>query len=402
MLYSALTLFQAPLGLHLKMSDERKESASPAAFIREQLDARGMTQLDLAFVLGTNQQTVNHLAVGKRGVSAEMAKALGAAFDVPAAHILEMQKASELRAELERAKQPDASIARKARLMQTYPVREMIKRGWVDDDPKTLEAQVARFFGCSSVEDLPHLPRDMAHAAKKVSYWEQIPPPQFAWLLRVKQIADRLIVPVYSEAALRESLPKLRALMDRPESASRVPRIMQECGVRLVVVENLPGGKIDGVCFWTAGDASPVIGLSLRFDRIDNFWFVLRHEIEHVMRRDGVSTINVDTDICSESEEDRGLPECERSANDAASDFMVPRSKIESWIARKAPFYPERDLLAFATLQGVHAGIVAGQVRYRTKKFRLFKEHLVKIRSAVLATAVVDGWGDTYPTQDGE
>ncbi len=70
-----------------------------------------------------------------------------------------------------------------------------------------------------------------------------------------------------------------------------MPRILAECGVRLIIVEGLPNAKIDGVCFWL-DKVSPVIGLSLRFDQIDNFWFVIRHEIEHVLNKDGQDTRN--------------------------------------------------------------------------------------------------------------
>lgn len=65
-----------------------------------------------------------------------------------------------------------------------------------------------------------------------------------------------------------------------------MPRILAEAGVRLVFVEAMAGSKLDGACFWLTDD-QPVIGMSLRFDRMDNFWFVLRHEIEHVLQEDG-------------------------------------------------------------------------------------------------------------------
>ena len=70
---------------------------------------------------------------------------------------------------------------------------------------------------------------------------------------------------------------------------------MMECGVRYIIVEGLPGGKIDGVCFWL-DPRSPVIGMSLRFDRIDNFWLVLRHEIEHVLCGHGKSEPIIDVE----------------------------------------------------------------------------------------------------------
>ena len=91
------------------------------------------------------------------------------------------------------------------------------------------------------------------------------------------------------------------------------------------------------------------------------------------------------------------LPEEERQANAAASDFCVPAAKMESWIARKAPFFSERDLLGFAKLLTIHPGIVAGQLRSRTRRYQLFAKHLAKIRFALMPSAVVDGWGEVYP-----
>ena len=64
-----------------------------------------------------------------------------------------------------------------------------------------------------------------------------------------------------------------------------IPSILWKSGVRFVLVEALPGSKIDGVCVWI-GD-QPVIGMTLRLDRPDNFCFVLRHECEHILREDG-------------------------------------------------------------------------------------------------------------------
>jgi HTH-type transcriptional regulator/antitoxin HigA len=160
----------------------------------------------------------------------------------------------------------------------------MIRRGWLQDgDASLLQGQLSRFFEVQSPEDIPFL----AHAAKKSSYEEgDIRPAQLAWLFRVKQIARSVSVPAYSERALRKSVSRLATLLHAPEEARHVPKILTEAGVRVIFVEKLPQAVIDGVCFWLDTNA-PVIGMSLRYDRIDNFWFVLRHEIEHVLRKDG-------------------------------------------------------------------------------------------------------------------
>ena len=137
----------------------------------------------------------------------------------------------------------------------------------------------------------------------------------------------------------------------------------------------------------------------MRFDRIDNFWFVLRHEMEHVLQGHGRGGNPI---IDAELEGDRAgsgdhVPEEERIANAAASEFCVPQNMLESFIARKAPFFAERDILGFARTINVHPGLIAGQIQRRTARYDRFRNHLVKIRSIVAPGAIVDGWGDIAP-----
>jgi HTH-type transcriptional regulator/antitoxin HigA len=177
-----------------------------------------------------------------------------------------------------------------------------------------------------------------------------------------------------------------------------VPEILAKAGIRFVIVESLPSAKIDGVCFWLA-DNAPVIALTLRFNRIDNFWFVLRHEIEHVLNKDGQDGNPViDTELEGKNlGTDNSLPKEERLANAAAADFCVPSEKMDSFIARKKPFYYEKDVAAFAKLMNRHIGIVVGQMQFRMDRYDYLKRHLVKIRQFVLPGAIADGWGQTVP-----
>lgn len=360
----------------------------PGFFIREELEARGWTQRDLAYVLGCTDQAVNMIISGKRGISPEMAKALGQAFDVAAEFFVNLQKMYDL----SRAHDPDPGVQRRARLQNPFPVREMIRRGWLQDtDAALLEVQMARFFERATADDIPHLP----HAAKKTSYYEEIPAAQLVWLFRVRQIARSVTVTGrYSERSLQDGLAQLKQLIREPEETRRVPQILAQCGVRYILVEALPGGKIDGVCFWL-GPSAPVIGVSMRFDRIDNFWFVLRHEVEHVLRGHGRTQEIVDVDL--EGSQEGDLPEEERIANTAAADFCIPTAEMNSFIARKQPFFSERDIIGFARRLQVHPGIVVGQVQRRTGRFDLLRKHQVKCRQFVLPTAIVDGWGHVHP-----
>ena len=170
-----------------------------------------------------------------------------------------------------------------------------------------------------------------------------------------------------------------------------------ECGVRFTLVERLPNAKIDGVCFWL-DDISPVIGMTTRYDRINNFWFVLRHEIEHVLRMHGRKDAIVDSELEGErASTSSSLPEEERVANAAAVGFCVPVEKLDSFMARKHPFYYEKDVIAFARLISRHPGLVVGQMQFRMNRYDYLARYLVKIRHLVLPGSIADGWGQVVP-----
>jgi HTH-type transcriptional regulator/antitoxin HigA len=203
-----------------------------------------------------------------------------------------------------------------------------------------------------------------------------------------------MLVARYSPQALTGALGKLRQSMLAAEDVARVPRILMECGVRFVVVESLTSAKIDGVCFWL-NERSPVIAISLRYDRIDNFWFVLRHEIEHVLQMHGTMLdVELEGDRAGTGE---GVAEEERVANSAAQEFCVPSKMMKDFVDRKAPFFAERDLIAFARILKVHPGIVAGQLQRKTGRYDRFRDHLAKVRANILPNAIKDGWGNVAP-----
>ena len=109
----------------------------PGEFIAEELEAREWLQRDLAYILGISEQAVNMIINGKRGISPDMANALGDAFDVSSEFFANLQKAYEM----SKARKPDPAIAKRARFQGHYPIREMIKRRWLEDtDVAMLEA----------------------------------------------------------------------------------------------------------------------------------------------------------------------------------------------------------------------------------------------------------------------
>jgi HTH-type transcriptional regulator/antitoxin HigA len=360
---------------------------SPGTLVREIMETKGWNQVDLAYALGATTASVNQILGDKRGISHNMARALGAALDHPAEAFARAQAEWDVC----NADEPEAAIAARARILSRYPLREMVKRGWVDPEhgEGSLEEQVCRFFGVQSLDDIPHL----AHSAKKTAY-EDVPPPQLAWLFRVRQIASEMPVEPYSKSKLEQAIEGLKQLREDPDGVRFVPRLLNAAGVRFVVVEGLPGGKIDGVCLWL-DDRSPVIGMSLRADRIDNFWFVLRHECAHVLHGHGQQAPVLDFDL--DGDASRSVSAEEQVANQEAADFCVPAEKMRSFYLRKRPFFAEREVVAFSRRMKVHPGLVVGQLHRLMDRYDLLRAHLVKVRRCLAGSMMMDGWGDTVP-----
>jgi HTH-type transcriptional regulator/antitoxin HigA len=377
---------------------EEQDHRTPGQLIRKLLEDRGWTQRVFAVVWGVTEQTANLTVQGKRDVSAEDALALGAIFGVEPERFMDLQKRYELARARMLAQEADTTrIAQRAALLGSLPVMEMMRRGWLEtvDIRKvgTVESALCRFFGAEHPEDVEFLP----HAAKKTQVSSAATPAQLAWLYRVRQIAAEMLIPKYAPGGASSAVARLKSLLSDPELTKQVPRILAESGIRYVVVESLPAAKIDGVCFWL-DDTAPVIGMSLRFDRNDNFWFVLRHELEHVAQEHGRAVVMLDAELEGvRAGVGQAVADEERVANAAASDFCVPTTKMDQFIARKAPFFAERDILGFARTLKIHPGIVAGQLQHRTGRYDRFRNHQVKVRSIVAPSAYHDGWGDIYP-----
>ena len=367
---------------------------TPGQLVDALIKDKGWNQRLLAIVLGMDETGINRLVADKRPVTAELALIFQDLFDVPAEQFLELQKSYDL-AKARFTQMPDPGRNLRAHLFGGLPVAEMMKRGWINVEDirnvPTVESELTKFFGVKKSNEIEILP----HAAKKTTVVGDITPTQLAWLYRVKQISSDLITSRYSTKSVKNAISNLKNLLLSPQEVRKVPRILMEGGIRFVIVESLSTAKIDGVCLWL-DDERPVIAMSLRHDRIDNFWFVLRHELEHVLRLNGQSAIMLDTEL--EETLSNTTSQEEKRANRAAAEFCVPSKSLDSFIERKSPIFAERDMLGFARSLNIHPGLVVGQLHHRTERYELFRKYLVKIRHLIASSAIVDGWGDIAPT----
>lgn len=369
------------------MGDRRvAEVFPPGDFIKEELGARSWSQSDLAEIMGRSDKEVSDVISGKRAISLEIAKELGAVFGTGPQYWMNLGSSYRLW----QAEDADDAIARRAKLYELAPIKEMVRRHWLEpsENVAVLEKRVTQYYELSSLDEPIRLP----HAARRGTH--EISPAQWAWLFRAKQLAHAVHAKPFSAQSFERGLNELKNLLPSAQEVRHVPRVLAEAGIRFLILEHLPKTRIDGVAFWLDAK-SPVVALSLRYDRIDCFWHTLSHELGHVERRDAWK---LDTDIVGEDAEP-AEEDVEKKADSFAVDFLIKQSDLADFISRARPHYWRQRILGFASVMGVHPGIVVGQLQFRREiPWSSFRPLLDKVRHIVTQSALADGWGRVPPT----
>jgi HTH-type transcriptional regulator/antitoxin HigA len=239
---------------------------------------------------------------------------------------------------------------------------------------------------------------DICYAMRQGGTGADATPAQKAWIRRVRILARAIHAEPFTSASIETAIAKPRPLMRDAEETRHVPRVLAECGIRFLVIEHLPQTRIDGVCLWL-DEQTPVIALSMRYDRLDYFWFTLLHELGHVLRQDGLTTPVADIDLVGEKASQTSMkPEIEQLADLFASERMIPRNELDNFIARGSPMFSKLKIQGFSIRLGVHPALVIGQLQHRGAiHWTHSREYLVKVRDIVISSALIDGWGQILP-----
>lgn len=160
-----------------------------------------------------------------------------------------------------------------------------------------------------------------------------------------------------------KQLAKLSAKDDGPLQAQA---LLKEHGIVLIVERNIPGMEVDGAAFLV--ESIPVIGLTLRRDALDNFWFTLMHEVAHVILHYRTGLASGFFDDVEHVEPD----EFEEEANKFASDLLVSEEVWSRSPARIAKTSTPIENLA--TQLGIAPAIIYGRIRFERKNYTIFSD----------------------------
>ena len=361
----------------------------PGKALRHMIEAKSLSKEDLANILGCSRQTVSNIVAGKSGITADMAIGLAAVFGNQPSDWLKWDAEYQLSI----VSGDKEAVARRARLYEVAPVREMQKRGWIRDTNNLteLEAELEGFFG-GPIDHGVVFPV----ATSRTVTLSGLNPAERAWCFKARELAHAALpVAEFSAARMEQAEKKLRQLAAYPKEIKKLPMMLAYYGIRFAVVEPLAGARVDGAAFWI--DETPAITVSVRWDRIDAFWFTVMHEFEHIKNEDAFS---IDSNLLQEGENGvvvvLASNDAERRANEQAASVLVPQDELQSFISRLSPLYSTERIVQFANRIKMHPGIIIGQLQHRGELgYNAHRSFLVKVRSLITETALTDGWGQS-------
>ncbi|QDT94287.1 helix-turn-helix domain-containing protein [Gimesia algae] len=364
---------------------------TPGEIIKTKLADKGWTQDDLSKILGRPLQTINEIITGKKSITPETATGLAFAFgDDP-----EMWMRTENAYRLSLVKS-DPAVSARARLFDVAPVKEMEGRNWIrkSETVDELEQELCSFFGVRDLNSEPQINVSTRRSVQEAF----LNAPQRAWCFRAKQLAKLLPAAEFSQSAFNKGVEKLRQLAAWPEETRKVSRVLSEMGIRFVIVQQLKKTRIDGAALWL-DENSPVIALSLRYDRIDSFWHTLTHELSHVKHKDSNT---VDIDLVGEKRRSLAeLDQIELRADREAASTLIPSEVLDDFVSRTSPLYSRVKINQFANRIRIHPGIIVGQLQHRGElSYSTHRPLLVKVRDIVTSECMTDGWGHCLSIKD--
>lgn len=350
---------------------------APGRILRRELEERGWTQQDLASIVDRPPQVINQIVRGKKQITPDTAIEFAQAFGTSAEFWTNLEAAYRL--QLAAQQEPGDAIARRSKLYAVAPVRELTKRGWVQDvaDEDVLESNVLEFLDLKSFDEPLPQAANFRCSPARTSDQRGL----YAWTRRVEILAAQQTTGAYDRSELEAGIPGILKLAQRPEQVSEAPRALLALGVRCVIVPRLERTYADGAAL--RASELPVVALTLRLDRLDNFWFTLMHELAHLVLGHEGSFIDETGDMAPSAKP------LERQADRWASDRLVPARPYRAFLGERRSRFPLDAVTAFAESIGRHPGIVVGRLHHDSKlNYKYLRKTLVKV------SPYLEGWVD--------
>ncbi|MCC0008447.1 MAG: ImmA/IrrE family metallo-endopeptidase [Hyphomicrobiaceae bacterium] len=319
---------------------------SPLAAIQHRMEQRNLSPRDLEPFLGTRAR-VSEILSGKRSLSLDHIRSLHQGLSIPYESLIGKTGGYEA-APLEVSRPVLKKLAAIGFNVAQSNAAEFVTRAFGEQAKPALLARRTRTTRTSAKTDVTAL---------------------LMWQASTMLIASEAQPKArYNPGSLTsDALRKIAQLSARRRGPVEVKNFLAESGIAMVINPTLPGTFLDGAAMVIAGNV-PLVALTLRHDRVDNFWFTLLHELSHIalhfelLKKDGAAFFD-DLDI--ESEDVR-----EMEADKLAQESLIPSSLLEEIVW--STYSSNDDIEKLSQGAGVHMSIAAGRWQRTHADYRKF------------------------------
>lgn len=333
------------------------ESPDPIDAILFRMQEKGLKQADLIPYFGTRSR-VSEVLGRKRPLTVQMIRALSIGLGISAETLVGLSAPSK-----------PVSTSKAEVDWSKFPFKEMARRGWLSNLTSKAKAGVDEMVK-AFIEDAD-LQFGAAAFRRSIAGAASSPTTQYAlyaWLARIIQRARASkprLGPFEPEKLSANFLRELAQLSWSERGPLVAVEFLERHGIAVVIEPHLKGTQLDGAALRDA-DGTPVVGLTLRHDRLDNFWFTLVHEVAHVWKH--LESDDAFLDDLDTASEDRR----EAEANRLAREAFIPRVL---WRRSDAYLSPSRATIErFARELRIHPSIVAGRLHKETGNYAAFPD----------------------------
>lgn len=350
----------------------------PGDTIREELEFYGWTQEDLAEITGLSAKHISQLASNKAAVTFETACLLSRVFKQGPQFWLNAD--ARYRLALEESASGNGTAAR-ALIYRYMPVRDMRKKGLLPSDKETLVPAVLEFWGHETLcFDFMRDEVKKAACFRRTSTRQINPFFALTWLRAARNAFSATTHPnrPFDAERLSRLTENLSSYTTRTDGIGAAIRELRGCGVVFLHVPHFEKTYTDGAVFWE--NNTPVLAYTCRYDRNDNFWFTLAHEIAHILRhRDQNSPVFIDSLDHLDLEDQR-----EDEANEFAGKHLRIPEIVRMFIGLQR--ISRKRVVECARIMGVHPAIVVGALQFEGRiKYQALNDQKEPVRHQIAA-----------------
>lgn len=342
----------------------------PGEIIKDELEAREMNQVELANLIGMEKTQLNEVIKGKRNITADMAILLEKALDIDAEYWMDAQKNYEL----DLARIDESNQAKIQQLEEWNIWKEQIpvvffkKNKFLTGSPKQDVEKVKQIYNVQHVEQLAGFYASNAFAHYKKTNTEKADKKHIlGWTKLISYLGSQQKVVAFKHQSKDAVIHELRKIIsENNDVVNKSVVLLASVGIKLVIHKNADKCPVDGVCLWNG--SNPLIGLSMRYARLDNFAFTLFHELGHVYLH-LVNNPNAEfVDDLDEAASNTDISE--KEANDFAANNLINKESWESFFLSENRLQDD-FAIDFANSIGIHPATVKGRLKHELKNFKL-------------------------------